>query len=992
MEMVEGERLVYDVELSTANILRIRVDQEDLDAVLSIESPTGLRREFDSGNAFNGPEWLIYQSQDAGIHRVEVEIAAAKNPGEGRISLTVEALGEARPEDLILLAAYDALGSISARATTPEEVAGLKDLMDRPSDALPGLVRARVSYLIGRVHRFAGQPQEAATFLRRAKDGFRSYGNAWEETFALNHLGFVLIQIGELEEAEGVLTRAEELGHRIDQPRALAATWSNLGILNAVRGRHSEALRQYRRSEELFGQIEAEVGLAYCRNNIGVQLLFLGEVGAGLRSLREAAELWRTLDRPLDLATTYISLAWGFSLRSEMTDQLTDLETALDFSEEAVAIFEAQNSRWDLGVALEQRGRYQLELENPKLALQDLNRAADLAGRSNDRMNSSWLGLGRGAAHARLGRPEEARVQLEQSLQGFVELGHHTGQIEAYLELARLERSAEDRDRAADLLVQAIEVVENPRRQLQTDQFRRSYLAIHQDVYQELIDLWAEASWKETFSESADPSRARRLAERALEASERGRAQGLLDWFTRSDRRWIAASPMEELRRTLDSLEARALFPSDASDESLPLREGATPTAADIAAVERARLEWWQALETDRSTQSSVASVSQAPKIESIYQQLDEGTTIVAYSLGRQQSWAFLVTTESTHVVPLAPRNEIEAAARRAQELLPRWDFPGSRLAARESLSVLSELVWSPFVDLLVADQIGIVAAGALLGVPFAVINDSNGRPLAASRSFVYLPSLSTLEHLRSRRSSSPPAMSESQLTIIADPVFGRDDPRLSPRASGPTDQRRGILPRLPGTSLEAGHLEELLAGLSDGPQVRVFEGFEAKAVLFRDGTLRDSRFLHIATHGIVDDHDPALAGLVLSLFDSQGQSLNGFLPVRDLYQFQLTADLVVLSACRTGKGQPIRGEGLVGFSHAFFAAGAQHLLVSLWDVDDEATAELMKRYYSYLFAHRLEPVHALRMTQEEMRRHPRWSSPRHWAGFVAWGDWKLGS
>lgn len=992
LEMAEGGRLVYDAKLSVGEILRVRVDHEDLDIVLSIEPPTGPRREFDSGNEFNGPEWLIFQAQKAGKHRVAVDAAAAKHRGRsGTVSLTVQSQGNGNSDDLLLLRAHDALASISARTATAEQITELEELIDSPAATLPDLIRARLNYLLGRIHRFAGRPADAAAFLRVAVQGFQDFGKPWEETPALNRLGFVLFQIGELDEAERVLSRADELSPQVDQPRTRAATWSNLGILNAARGHHSDALHYYRRSEELYEAVDDGVGIAYCRSNIGTQLLFLGEIEAGIGSLKEAADLWRALNRPSELGTTFVSSAWGFSLRSEITDHAADLETALELTDKAVALFEEGDSRWDLGVALEQRGWYRLQLGHPSLALQDLDHAASLADDAVDRMRSNWIGLGRGAALARLGKLDEARVPLEKSLQGFVEQGHHTGQVETYLELARLERSAGGRKGAADLLDRAIQVVERPRAQLLTDEFRRSYLAIHQDVYQELVDLWAEASWREAISEPAEPDRAREFGEKALEACERGRARGLLDRFTRSDRRWAGAESGEKLRRALDSLEARVLLPPNPSEEASSVREGASPTAAGIDAVAGARLEWWQALETDRSNPVGAASVPKPPRADSVYSQLDEGTTIVVYSLGQKRSWALLVSAGSVQVVPLAPRGEIELAARRVQELLPRWDSPGSKMAARESLPALAELVWRPVEDLLTTDHVGIVASGALLGVPFSALPDAGETPLAATRSFVYLPSLSILEYLRRRGADRSQETTQPLFTIIADPVFGLSDPRLAAGriSNGPVDSNRA-LPRLPGTALEAQHLEELLAQVPGAPRTRVLAGFEAKADLFRNGTLKDSRFLHIATHGIVDDRDPALAGLVFSLYDSYGQKRDGFLPVRDLYRTDLAADLVVLSACRTGKGQPMRGEGLVGFSHAFFAAGARHLLVSLWDVDDEATAELMRRYYSHLFVDRLDPVRALGMAQEEMRRHPRWSSPRHWAGFVAWGDWEL--
>ncbi len=93
----------------------------------------------------------------------------------------------------------------------------------------------------------------------------------------------------------------------------------------------------------------------------------------------------------------------------------------------------------------------------------------------------------------------------------------------------------------------------------------------------------------------------------------------------------------------------------------------------------------------------------------------------------------------------------------------------------------------------------------------------------------------------------------------------------------------------------------------------------------------------------------------------------------------------------RSALGQEVRGEGLVGLAGGFFAAGARHLIVSLWDVDDRATAELMRRFYRHLLLEGRGPGAALRLAQGELREDPRWRSPAHWAAFVAVGDWEVG-
>jgi len=127
----------------------------------------------------------------------------------------------------------------------------------------------------------------------------------------------------------------------------------------------------------------------------------------------------------------------------------------------------------------------------------------------------------------------------------------------------------------------------------------------------------------------------------------------------------------------------------------------------------------------------------------------------------------------------------------------------------------------------------------------------------------------------------------------------------------------------------------------------------------------------------------------VLSLVDEAGKPQDGFLRMQEIYNLQMPADLIVLSACQTALGKEIKGEGLVGLTRGFMYAGAQRVVASLWQVDDLATAELMKRFYRGMLKDGLRPSHALRIAQLEMLKQKRWSSPFFWAPFFIQGEWR---
>ncbi|MEM7353547.1 MAG: CHAT domain-containing protein, partial [Acidobacteriota bacterium] len=166
--------------------------------------------------------------------------------------------------------------------------------------------------------------------------------------------------------------------------------------------------------------------------------------------------------------------------------------------------------------------------------------------------------------------------------------------------------------------------------------------------------------------------------------------------------------------------------------------------------------------------------------------------------------------------------------------------------------------------------------------------------------------------------------------------------------------------------------------------------GLDASRPTAMSPELRDYRFVHFATHGLMHSQHPELSGVVLSLVDEQGRPREGLLTLRDIYTLRLRAELVVLSACQTALGAEIAGEGLMGLPRGFFYAGAPRVIASLWKVDDRATAELMSFFYRELLQAKRRPAEALRQAQLAMwRDSERWQDPYYWAAFVLYGEWR---
>ena len=308
------------------------------------------------------------------------------------------------------------------------------------------------------------------------------------------------------------------------------------------------------------------------------------------------------------------------------------------------------------------------------------------------------------------------------------------------------------------------------------------------------------------------------------------------------------------------------------------------------------------------------------------------------------------------------------------------------------------------------------MAPGALSYLPFAALPAPEDKkrpvggyePLIAKHEVVSVPSASVLSVIR--REMEGRQRAPKSVAVLADPVFEESDPRLptakNGKSSGETpaapaadkglsDLTRAIrtmnfpdardsFTRLPFSRYEA---EGVIALTPKGTGLKATD-FNASRDLAMSRQLSQYRILHFATHGLLNSERPELSGLVFSLIDKEGKPQDGFLRLHEIYNLQLNADLVVLSACETGLGKEIKGEGLIGLTRGFMYAGAPRVVASLWSVDDLATAELMKLFYQRMLKDGLPAGAALRAAQLEMSGQKRWASPYFWAGFVLHGEW----
>jgi CHAT domain-containing protein len=635
------------------------------------------------------------------------------------------------------------------------------------------------------------------------------------------------------------------------------------------------------------------------------------------------------------------------------------------------------------------------------------------------------------------GDGEKALEFLDRALSGFKSFGDRENRTATLHSLVRVNASKGNLVEARRQIEAALDLKESLRSRVVDRELRVTTAASMQGSYELYIDLLARLHEKNP-AEGFDAA--------ALEASERARARGLLEMLVEN-----GAEIREGVSTKLLALEQFLQHQINAKAATRTRLSDSAQAAVLDKEISELTSRYLEVEAEIRLTSPRYAALSQPQPLRAagIQQLLDEESVLLEFSLGEERSRLWVVTPKSIAGHPLPPRSEIESAARNVYELLTARQ-PKAGLTEQETLARvadadaklqsaalrLSNLLLTPVAGKLRGEwrekRLAIVASGALEYLPFAVLplpkrggaeeKGTAAIPLIVDHEVVNLPSASALALIRREASERKVGGREAggrqaatwALAVLADPVFEAGDPRLATARkkasasdliasvrSAESSSDPSTWPSALARSARSFHRDgfgrlvfsreeaDAIANLAPRNSLLKATGFEANRQLVASGELSRYRILHFATHGLVNSEHPELSGLVLSLVDETGKPQDGFLRMHELYNLRLPADLVVLSACQTALGKEIKGEGLVGLTRGFMYAGAERVVASLWQVDDQATAQLMQAFYRGMLKENLRPAAALRAAQIEMSKQKRWASPYYWAGFVIQGEWK---
>jgi CHAT domain-containing protein/Tfp pilus assembly protein PilF len=998
-EIKGGESQSFRIALTTNEFVYALVEQDDLDVVTSIYTPDGKQlTENDSPNDRWGSEPILFVAPVSGEYRVEVKSFEGQDLRRYRIKMI--ALRDATSIDKAHAAAQLAFNEGTALSAKQNKDA-FRAAIRKYEEAVPLFKTANDTYRqaltflsIGTAYYKLNEYRKALEYFNQTLALAVTLQDQKLEAGTQTFVGGMLDILGDVSRAldhqQRALVLARQFGWRAAEGNAL----SNIGKIYSDVADWQKALEYFAQALPVFKSLGLKPNEAITLNNIGIVYFQTGEQQKALDYLQQSLPLLREAGNKNSEAYTFLHIGRVYR-------RFGDNQKALEYFNQAQAIQRQTGNRTqeaetldDIGLAYAAEGQFEKALAYHRQAA-EIQHSVGNVRREAVALNNA------GEAYLHLGQPSKAWECFNQALTMLRSVSDLSNVALALRGLARVEQQQNNLKDAHKFITESLTAIETVRSRASSLQMRASYRALAEKSYELYIDVLMQEHGRNP---------AQGFDTEALQASERGRARSLLERLNEARidiRQGVDASLIEkeqDLSRVLNAKAQREM--------QLKARKGSSEEISTLQREIRAlEGEYQQVQAAIRKSSPQYAALTQPQPLDlkGIQQQLDPNTLLLEYSLGEERSYMWVVSRDSLKTYILPKREAVESVAHRlvdslaARSVVDSLESPGQRrtrigLADEEfqkTANDLSRMILAPASAQFGNKRFVVVADGALQYVPFAALPVAPNRPLIVDHELVSLQSASAFALQRQNLANRP--LAPKAVAVIADPVFSINDARLNHGTpvkesaatrilehlpGGPGEQLS--IPRLPFTRLEA---DEILAVAPAGSTLKAVD-FNANRAIAGSSELSKYRYVHFATHGYLDTTRAGLSAVVLSMFDKEGKPQDGFLRTHDIYNLKLPAELVVLSACETGLGKEVTGEGIEGLTRAFMYAGARRVVVSLWSVNDKATAALMQRLYIGMLRSGKTPAAALRAAQMEMLRTRQWQSPYFWAPFVMQGEW----
>jgi CHAT domain-containing protein/tetratricopeptide (TPR) repeat protein len=781
--------------------------------------------------------------------------------------------------------------------------------------------------------------------------------NYWEqknfqEFFVLNKRGLAI---------------ARDIKHQIEEGRCL----NNIGLFYYQIDNYSDALKYYEQALIIAWKINSLKEQNNCLTNIALIYIDVGDYERALEYSLKALKLDRKLNDWARISKDLNNIGIIFTKKGKISENRYDFQSALNYYNESLDIVTKIRDLNTEVKVLNNIGSIHYHLGENAKSLDYFKRALGKAEAVRDSEEMSIILNNIGIVYSHMGNYEESTRYYQRVIDLASKIEGNRVLWEAYFEIANAYRNQNQLPAALENYRRSISVIENIRSTINLEELKATYLGTDKriDAYHNLIALFIRL-----YQERHLPQ----YAAEAFRYFERAKARAFLDSIEISKLDLSEGTSQQLLNKETDlmndisQLHTRLLIPQLSSKQRDEINENLEEREDQLESLRREIREVSPVYANIRYPKTVTLQEAQATLI-------DDETVCFAYLVAKENSYGLAITHKNIKIFPLPERTEVQKLVQgylTAITDVTNQDFHlGHRL-----YDVLIRPGLSPKIKRLI-----IVPDDVLYFLPFeTLLSREAGREwLIKDFTFDYVPSLSSLRELIERRKSNG-HRPQKDILALGDPSFGVNE--IEPEAGG-GDLLQGsnnpaatAFSRLKYSGLEI----EKIAALFKPAKRSILERDQASEENFKNQDLADFRIIHFATHAFVDDQKPARSSIVLAL--DQDPREDGFLQMREIFNLKMQADLVVLSACQTGLGQLIRGEGIEGLSRAFFYSGASSVLLSLWAINDQASYQLLERFYLHLRS--AHPVmDSLRLAKLEMIDSKVLDHPYYWAGFIVSGN-----
>ncbi len=865
------------------------------------------------------------------------------------------------------------IGQMSKSINTFREALSVteKSQIDQKKNEVADYIQIYEFYKAGKAYQKQEKYQKSIENFEKAIELARKIESQEHELKCLRELSITLYFLDDFDNFLSLNEEALEIARRIKHKQEEGRCLFNIGFYYDIKESYSQALRHYEEALNIARIVIDYRDESQCLTNIGEIYIQLGNYEKALEYQKSVLNIDKKhLEKDAFVAKDLNNIGVTYQKRyAFQSDDKDDLYNALANYEESLRIARKIKDMETEIEALNNMGMAYIDLESYPEALKYFELALEKAELAQDLEEKANVFINIGTVNALQENYDLSLNYCQKAIDTASLTGKENILWEAHFEIANAYMRQGNYEKSLENYKKSISFIEKIRSRIQLEELKASYLASDKriEAYQNTVNLLCKLY-------DSEPEKLHNVE--AFDYLERAKARAFLDRLEVSHVNISQGvdtdllSQEEDLMKEISSLNLKLFTSGLGKEQEKSIKEQIRRCEERIETLKR-KIRLSSPAYADLKY-PQIITLEQTQK-----QMLDSKTAFLEYSLGKENSYAFVITKEKFKIFQIPSAKKIKEQV--SEYLMAITDKENQDFSIGHELFRMLVL---PGLDEK-TEKLIFVPDGILHYLPFEALlsQKDKKRWLIEDYKIAYTPSISSLrEIIRHKRISE--IKPKKDLLAFGDPFFGSDEEVASARASSQSISPVGAfnVSRLEFSGMEV----ERIASLFKKARIDVFKRKEASEDQLKDLNLGDYKILHLATHCLIDNKKPDRSSIVFSIGNAQAE--DEILQMREVFNLKMNSDLITLSACQTGLGEFIRGEGIEGLSRAFFYAGASSALISLWAVHDQATSQFMERYYFHLRSSK-SIMDALQKTKLEMINSDILSHPYYWAGFIITGN-----